>query len=420
MKITANVNSPRCIANRTFSILGTNPIPIPKNIGSFSNPIYIPIQDKIFVQYNNGTIVNDYKVELITIGEYSSTPAWTSSNASVATVDSKGYVSYVSNGTCNITVSIDNQSITQELSFSTQTPTTPIVFFDHAANSLAKHLWTNIDTRTNGKTKSNAINIFSTQDHTNNIYIRNVNSWVYGADLSCFSPWNYDVGYMTAGTLISPRHVLFCKHFNFYPQVPRPDGQPVTIRFINQNNQTITRTLTNILRVNDVEYPNYTIDFAVGLLDSDITTQNGQSTGISFAKILPANWYKYLPSIPNPTQANYPYYYGVPALYTDQEEKALLGYLSRIATSSTGNTSIVLSEPTISQHKEFYEGLVRFDSGNPMFLIINNELVLLSVATGSVGGTFITAHMSQVNDVMSALGGGYQLTPVDLSSFVSY
>lgn len=418
MKITANINSRRSRAIKGFALLRLRSTPVPRNIGSFNNPNYFNVQDKIFVNYANGTIVNDYKMQIITIGGYQAQPVWTSSNTSVATVDSNGYVTHVNNGTCNISVSLGGQLLTQTLSFFTQFPTSPTMFFDFDANSLRKNIWTNINTRTAGKTKNNAINIFSTQDHNNNIYIRNVNSWAYGLDLSCFSPWNFDTGYMTAGTLISPRHVLFCKHFNFYPQVPRTDGQPVTIRFINQNNQTITRTLTNIIRVNDSEYPNYDVDFAVGLLDSDVTTQNGQSTGISFAKILPSDWYKYLPNMGYSGGSDYTN--TVPSFYTDQEEKNLIGYITQIATSSNGNTDVNLGEPILSQHKEFFENLVRFDSGNPIFLTINNELVILSVATGSVGGSFITAHMSQVNEVMSALGGGYQLTPIDLSNFSTY
>lgn len=418
MKITARINSRRCKVIKGFTLLRLRATPVLRSIGSLNSPQYFNLQDRIFVNHTNGTFVDDYKMDFIAIGEYQGQPIWTSSNTSVATVDPNGYVTHVSNGTSNISVSLGSQSLTTTLSFSTQTSNSPTTFFDWDANSLKKHIWSNINARTAGKTKNNAINIFSTQDHANNIYIRNVNSWAYGLDLSCFSPWNFDAGYMTAGTLISPRHVLFCKHYNFYPQVPRTDGQPVTIRFINQNNQTITRTLTNIIRVNDSEYPYYDVDFAVGLLDSDVTTQNGQSTGISFAKILPSDWYKYLPNMGYSGGSDYTN--TVPSFYTDQEEKNLIGYITQIATSSKGNTYVNLGEPILSQHKEFFENLVRFDSGNPIFLTINNELVILSVATGSVSGSFITAHMSQVNEVMSALGGGYQLTPIDLSNFSTY
>ena len=417
MKITANINSVRSNFKKIFSLLNLQVIPIPKNIGSLNNSIYSNIQDKTFVQYANGTVVNDYQIELITIGDYSSSPIWTSSDTSVATVDSNGYASYVSDGICNISVSIEGQSLTKTLVFKTQTTVTPMVFFDHTTGSLAKHIWSEIDSRTSGKTKTNAINIFSTQDHNNNIYIRNVNSWAYGLDLSCFSPWNFDAGYMTAGALISPRHVLFCKHYNFYPQVPRPDGQPVTIRFINQNNQTITRTLTNIIRVNDSEYPNWSVDFAVGLLDRDVTTQDGLTTGISFAKILPVDWYKYLPSLSIFSENTYD---RLPILYTDQEEKNLINHFRGIHSSSSQLQYVTMAAPTTPQHREFYEPVVRFDSGNPMFLIINNQLVVLSVTTGEGTGSFITGYISQINNIMNTLGGGYQLTPINLSAFTTF
>jgi hypothetical protein len=47
--------------------------------------------------------------------------------------------------------------------------------------------------------------------------------------------------------------------------------------------------------------------------------------------------------------------------------------------------------------------------------------VLVTVLTYAGGGSgwFITAYLSQINSAMAALGGGYSLTPVDLSPFAS-
>ena len=37
--------------------------------------------------------------------------------------------------------------------------------------------------------------------------------WLNDVDLSCVSPWNDSYGALRAGTLISPRHVVFAAHF---------------------------------------------------------------------------------------------------------------------------------------------------------------------------------------------------------------
>ena len=59
------------------------------------------------------------------------------------------------------------------------------------------------------------------------------------------------------------------------------------------------------------------------------------------------------------------------------------------------------------------------DSGNPMFIIINNQPVLLTVWTTGVSGsgTSVTAFKDDINYMMNSLGGGYQLDEIDLSGF---
>ena len=59
------------------------------------------------------------------------------------------------------------------------------------------------------------------------------------------------------------------------------------------------------------------------------------------------------------------------------------------------------------------------DSGQPAFIILDGQLVLVTVLTygGAGSGCFIPAYLNQINSVMAALGGGYSLTQVDLSAF---
>ena len=52
-----------------------------------------------------------------------------------------------------------------------------------------------------------------------------------------------------------------------------------------------------------------------------------------------------------------------------------------------------------------------------MFIIVNNQPVILTVWTSPEHGTSVHSQKSILNDMMNALGGGYQLEEIDLSGF---
>lgn len=278
-------------------------------------------------------------------------------------------------------------------------------FQSYVSNSAARHAADAIDTRIAGKNAEIAKPIYSTQNHTSAIYVRNTNCWAADLDLTCISPWNSTDGNRMAGTLISPRHVLFVEHFDFHPSVG------ATIRFVTTNNTVISRTITALATHPD--YVPFYPDITIGVLNSDVPPS------ISFAKILPQNWETYFPSMSNP-----PFEYDplgrIPALSLDQEEKALVSEWAAIRYA-TPPRNLFLS-PVNEQRLAFFENLILGDSGNPAFLIINNELVILNTWTyGNAGsGTSIVDHKNAINAMMTTLGGGYQVTEVDLSSFPAY
>jgi hypothetical protein len=140
----------------------------------------------------------------------------------------------------------------------------------------------------------------------------------------------------------------------------------------------------------------------VGVLDSDVPNT------ISFVKILPQNWNDYLPSLFS--------LYRLPCLVLDQEEKALISELSSLSTTAN------FSAPNNSTRLAFFESIITGDSGNPAFLIIDDELVIITVWTfgGAGGGTSILFHKDAINTMMTTLGGGYSLTEIDLSEFTDY
>jgi hypothetical protein len=269
------------------------------------------------------------------------------------------------------------------------------VFLGYQNNSLIKHIIDDIYSRVTAIPQKQ-INLFSSKNHSTLTYIRNTNNLISNVNTTCISPWNSRLGGAGGGTLISPRHVIYCKHASHYPIV----GD--TIRFVSESNQVITRTVTQVLTLNQSPSP----DMVIIVLNSDATTENGQPSGISFCKVLPINWYRYLPSMYGAKNS-------LPFIHHDQEQKSLI-YLWN-SSVDLNNNSFIISFPSDANQLNFNEPLIIGDSGNPQFVIINNQMVLLSVQGNP---NFIPYYMSEINNVMSTLG--YQLDIINLSSFNSY
>jgi len=260
--------------------------------------------------------------------------------------------------------------------------------------------------------------IYSTQDHSTPTYVRNTACWAYGLDLTCISPWNSQYEEVRAGVLISPRHIAYSAHGAI--------ANGTTFRFIAADGTVVTRTM--LASANHPDYaPSYP-DIAIGVLDSDVPAS------ITFAKILPSNWRDYLHPYRVVAGAHVLWLAGegqykingIPIAYLDQEEKILVadGYIMTVPPTESSQAIVSAVEPIDATRASFYETIVGNDSNNPMFVIIDDELVLLSTVT-SVGplGSNYNYFKADINAMMTALDvavgdvTGYQLTEIDLSGF---
>lgn len=353
----------------------------------------VSYQDQVLNRQTSTEYVTDFRIDKIFNKSIYNRPiVFSSSDPSVLTVSPDGGIaSYQNDGYCTITAkSEDGETSAIGLYANKTYPGNTDTFTSWTNTSLAKNITDSIDLRIDGKTSNSSKPIFSTRNNSSNIYNRNIDCWVADLDLTCISPWNSSGGSNMAGVLISPRHVLFAAHYQ--------PSAGTTIKYITQNNIVISRTITALQT--DPSYTPYYPDIAVGVLDSDIPNT------ISFAKILPPNWTSYLPSIAHPKK--------LPVLITDQEKKAMIADLYAISNYVT------LLRPIDASRLAFYEDIIGGDSGSPSFLIINNQLVLLTVWTSASQGTFVTTRKDVINTMMSNLGGGYQLTEINLSLFPSY
>ena len=225
--------------------------------------------------------------------------------------------------------------------------------------------------------------IYTLQDFGTQTYVRNPDCWAASVDLTGISPWNGTGANTRAGTLVSPRHIVFAKHF---PISTAPGSNEIV--FVTADDVTVTRQVVG------VAFPGG--DTAVGVLDSDVPPE------IGFVKVLQKGWGNYLW---DPTD--------LPMLHLDQEEKALVrewNFLSGGYVNHT-NASGPLRFP-------FTETLIGGDSGNPGFVLIDGEAVLVLTHFTATSGPFYTKFIDEVDGAMTALGGGYQLTRFEFAPWL--
>ena len=300
-------------------------------------------------------------------------------------------------------------------------------------NIIPNHINIGTSNRMVGKNSSADRFVYSSQNPYGGpidagIWVRNPSCWLNGVtNISCFSPaqrsgaaWN-----TRGGTLITKKHVLFAKHFE--TSVLPNGGTPLI--FVDENN--------NAIRRNIIQYERDNTDISIALLDSEVPNN------IKIAKVLPPNFTDYI----NTTTINSIYdnfntqinsFQFNPLLLSvglDQEEKAILKIFNgcdlygigsspdtiwfQLVNASDIDTNLTYNiTPSPIPYASFSEAIVVGDSGNPLFLIIDNELVVATTWWVPSGGPFITNRYSQVNNIIESLspGQGYSLTPVDLAS----
>lgn len=222
----------------------------------------------------------------------------------------------------------------------------------------------NIDLRIVSKHAASNKPIYSLQNHTNGIYTRNPDCWAADIDLTCVSPWNSRGGNKQAGTLITPRHCILAAHYNL------KTGD--SIRFVTKDNLTIRRKI--IAHKVNTDFATNIPDLEIITLDSDVPAS------ITPCQFLPSNYKSYIADNG----------YGLPVLYTDQEEKALVAD----SWSINSNKSFNLQVPVSSNRLALNESVITGDSGNPIFLILNGKPVIIGCFTygGSGSGNALTHY----------------------------
>ena len=277
------------------------------------------------------------------------------------------------------------------------------------SNTVLSILSRSIDIRLSGKNPQTDLCFYSNyvQNAKQGIFVRNPFCWASEIDLSCASPWNTgDFGNWRAGTLISPRHFLMAAHFRG-PKMrdwkfQDPDGNVFSRRFISFVTITNSPALNAMASELGVEAGTNT-DLCVCLLDSELPPS------INPAKFLPEDHGQWIGSGR-----------GLPILMLDQEEKAIVGEIRRLAQfwPRQGVLS-VFTTPTAPLRSQFHEQIVRYDSGNPAFLVWNDDVVLLGCLWhgGSGDVLFCTFYLDDIQAAMNELCPGYSIQVLNMDEF---
>ncbi|MDD2797353.1 MAG: T9SS type A sorting domain-containing protein [Bacteroidales bacterium] len=246
--------------------------------------------------------------------------------------------------------------------------------------------------------------IFSSQNHATRKFVRNPNCWASNLDLTCISPSNKSSGNLRAGTLITKRHVILAAHFNLKTND--------SIYFVTYDNVTVGRKITGY-RVN-TDFNTNSPDIEILTLDSDVPET------IVPCMFLPSNYANYIANDGD----------GLPVLYTDQEEKALVADLWDINSAKMYDLQV----PITSNRKALNEAVISGDSGDPIFLVLNGKLVIVGCFTwgGAGSGNSLTYYANlpdggtqptqNINDLIKAsdavagVNTGYKISLFDFNA----
>lgn len=212
--------------------------------------------------------------------------------------------------------------------------------------------------------------------------------WLKDMDFSCVSPWNDAMGRYGAGVAVTKRHILYSNHFNI--------GKGTRILFVGQDGEMCPCYLEGSRRVGDT-------GLMVGLLNAEVTPN------IIPAKVLPTDFAKYIGDA-----------VGFPVVTFNQNEEAVLSESGRETKEGEGPRRWGALSSTNAAWKAYQKTLISGDSGNPAFMLIGNQPVLIYCIYGGGGGTgnSIHAYRREIQVAMDKLCPGYKLEEFDFTGLV--
>jgi hypothetical protein len=249
------------------------------------------------------------------------------------------------------------------------------------------------------------------------LFVRNPNVWTTSLNLSGVSPINVHPIYpgyanQKAGTLISPRHVVFATHHNVVTSAK--------MIFIASDGAKHERTLMGKKDIAGT-------DITIGVLNADLPNT------IATYEVLGYDSYMKKERLVDGRNVE------VLMISLNQHGQVLLHALTDtfdMGTSKDGTTGAgfshthfrtypvaphIIGNAVSTPMRIALSGAnLNGDSGYPNFVVINGLPVLLGVHKNSAYGHMLGAYTVAINAAMKELGGDYKLRVVDLKCFADY
>ncbi|HBX65815.1 MAG TPA: hypothetical protein DEG32_06550 [Balneolaceae bacterium] len=232
---------------------------------------------------------------------------------------------------------------------------------------------------------------------------RNVGFWGKDIDFTAVSVWN-SRGYgassdyrMRGATAVTPRHIVMAKHF----PLSATDG----ISFVEPDGTWISR---NVIRVAS----DGSTDIAVALLDTALPST------IKPVKVVPSDFESYFDrdSVGNIDENARPICVGF-----DHEKKGLFFQVTKAGAGASKVITYFDGSLVPAPYDEIAEDLASGDSGNPLFIIIDGEPVLLTSWYTTSSSPAYHSYISTINGLIASVDSaqgistGYTLTEKSLN-----
>ena len=224
--------------------------------------------------------------------------------------------------------------------------------------------------------------------------LRSDNFWGKDIDFTAVSVWNNE-GYGSAGsedfrkraaTAITRRHVVMAKHF--------PIAASQVVYFSDSNGTWISRTIEAVAN-------HASADITVGVLDEDLPET------VTPVKVVPSNINTYFRRNTS-TQLISDFFRPIVVGF-DFEKKGLLMELNNANDAS--NLFRFLAAGSIpSPFSNLSEALGSGDSGNPCFLIIDGEAILIGTFHTTAYGPAFANYISDINTLIASADSSASIT----------
>lgn len=322
---------------------------------------------------------------------------------SILIVDQIGKVSRVSDGTAGVLVRAGLIGRRIDVSVSRKEKSSTSRFNSWVTGSLGKALAESVDSRIDGKTPATHQPLWSVRDHDKPEYQRNADCWASDifSGLSAVSVWNSQSGERRTVTAITARHCVGTPHHNY---IPAPGS---VVRFVTPSGEIVEREVVERVYPPGYEQPFSHPDIGVCLLDSDLPDS------IPPVPIVPVNWKNHLFAIG---------YGRPPCLALNRSGDAMVKEFAYSTLNRHGIEHPFQSD----QRQAFSPSLESGDSGNPIFLIHNDSLNLLSLWSTAWGGPRVSLNKSLINDLIvtaesnAGIATGYSIQEADWSNFPEF